>query len=257
MIASLLLQMPRASGVWPCAAEGRRRRHHAARGPTGYSTPAKAVQSVSTMRKHKPQSTAPPAVGSPVVRPNLSNLCRKTKLCALFSQGACDRWDCAFAHGVRELRALPDLQRTRLCPYLLAHGQCLAAAAYCCKFAHSDEEIFRYCLETGDEGKLGRPGGEFEDAGWLEEPFSVFVGGAGAGGAGDSSSSTCAELSTEEGESEGSSSHCSPPTPMPDSLGGGPQLEFSIKNTFLDLCAQPRHSSQRSHSVPCSLYRCH
>jgi hypothetical protein len=156
-------------------------------------------------------ATRPPA------RPNLSNLCRKTKLCTLFKQGMCVDGDlCAFAHGEDELRAHPDLRSTRICPNLLARGQCLVAA---CKFAHGDEEVRRY--------SLGRP-----DA---QEVVCDL----------NRNDSTCCGSSIEEIESEGSNT---------DGDGfplAGTQLEVSIKNTFIDLRPRPRHSSQRPHSVPC------
>lgn len=70
----------------------------------------------------------------------LSAVCQKTKLCMFYEQGHCARGHaCAFAHGQDELRSVPDLSRTKLCPSLVKHGYCRKGAD--CRHAHSSTEL--------------------------------------------------------------------------------------------------------------------
>lgn len=69
----------------------------------------------------------------------LGAACRKTRLCHLYVLGQCPKEsDCKFAHGEGELRTLPDLTRTRMCPKLVSSGYCDAAA---CRYAHGANEL--------------------------------------------------------------------------------------------------------------------
>jgi hypothetical protein len=71
-------------------------------------------------------------------RPNLSQACRKTKLCTYHLQGFCPNGaNCGFAHGDHELVLPPNLGGTKLCP-LLKTGGCTREG---CKFAHSEQEL--------------------------------------------------------------------------------------------------------------------
>lgn len=71
---------------------------------------------------------------------SLKPLCAKTRLCAFYEHGACQRGKaCTFAHGEAELRSAPDLSLTRLCSKMVTYGRCDRGAE--CKFAHSEFEI--------------------------------------------------------------------------------------------------------------------
>lgn len=78
-------------------------------------------------------------------RPNLSQACRKTKLCAYYLQGFCPNGaDCGFAHGEHEMVLPPNLHGTKLCP-MLHLGGCTRRD---CKFAHSDYELRDFAMAT-------------------------------------------------------------------------------------------------------------
>lgn len=63
----------------------------------------------------------------------------KTKICKYFQRGFCDRGQgCKFAHEFNELRAQPDLSRTKLCKALILTGQCDDPS---CPFAHSKDQL--------------------------------------------------------------------------------------------------------------------
>lgn len=71
---------------------------------------------------------------------SLKPLCTKTRMCAFFEQGACQRGAaCSFAHGSEQLRSAPDLTRTRMCAKMLHEGWCDRGDE--CKFAHSECEL--------------------------------------------------------------------------------------------------------------------
>ncbi|CEL98369.1 unnamed protein product [Vitrella brassicaformis CCMP3155] len=64
--------------------------------------------------------------------------CYKTKLCRFHLESRCLRGEnCTFAHNAVELRAPPDLSRTKICG-LWAKGRCNDPS---CKFAHGHQEL--------------------------------------------------------------------------------------------------------------------
>lgn len=64
----------------------------------------------------------------------------KTKLCRFFLEGKCLRSGfCKYAHDRREMKALPDFTRTRVCPELRDQGFCSRGPM--CNFAHAPEEL--------------------------------------------------------------------------------------------------------------------
>lgn len=70
----------------------------------------------------------------------LGSACQKTRLCQFHVKGFCRKGQhCTYAHGEEELRAAPDLSRTRLCPRLVKRGHCDLGAA--CHFAHDTAEL--------------------------------------------------------------------------------------------------------------------
>jgi len=69
----------------------------------------------------------------------LSTLCKKTALCQFHTVGKCKRGKlCNFAHSSEELRSVPDLSLTRLCPTLLQFGWCSVTN---CTYAHAKQEL--------------------------------------------------------------------------------------------------------------------
>jgi len=65
---------------------------------------------------------------------------QKTKYCDFFiKRGRCrKRHRCMFAHSEAELRPLPDLRFTKMCPSVVAGGEC---AQEDCTYAHSPHEL--------------------------------------------------------------------------------------------------------------------
>lgn len=62
----------------------------------------------------------------------------KTKMCEYFIDGRCRYGaSCAFAHEESEIRAVPDLRKTRLC-HAFSQGRCDSKD---CNFAHGQEEL--------------------------------------------------------------------------------------------------------------------
>lgn len=60
-------------------------------------------------------------------------------MCKFFLANCCQRGDlCAYAHSDKEIRLLPDLKCTQLCPVTLAGKVCMDAE---CKFAHRSMEL--------------------------------------------------------------------------------------------------------------------
>lgn len=75
-------------------------------------------------------------------RADLATRCKKTKLCKFFLANACQRGDrCTYAHSVKEIRALPNLQCTQFCPTALSGIVCSDAD---CKFAHRREDLKKF-----------------------------------------------------------------------------------------------------------------
>jgi len=62
----------------------------------------------------------------------------KTQLCWFFQNGVCRRRICRFGHGEAELRAKPNLIKTRMCHFLTDRGSCRERD---CKFAHNIDEL--------------------------------------------------------------------------------------------------------------------
>lgn len=70
---------------------------------------------------------------------------RKTELCRFFAQGCCLReHGCDFAHGVEELRIMPNLAKTSMCKDWCRNACPLSSEQ--CQFAHGKEEL-RTCRE--------------------------------------------------------------------------------------------------------------
>merc|ERR1719379_1225503 len=62
----------------------------------------------------------------------------KTKRCTFFMKGKCARGKhCGYAHSANEVKANPDLAKTRLCKQFL-HQNCFDQN---CKFAHGQNEL--------------------------------------------------------------------------------------------------------------------
>lgn len=73
-------------------------------------------------------------------KPSTKEFYNKTRLCKFFAVGRCLKGkDCSFAHGVAEIKPLPDFYRTRLCPQLLRTGSCSNGEA--CGYAHTDVDL--------------------------------------------------------------------------------------------------------------------
>lgn len=67
---------------------------------------------------------------------------RKTELCQSFLSGYCHRGrGCGFAHGEKELNALPDLRKTSICK-AWSKGTCRLSSEEC-RFAHGRSELQR------------------------------------------------------------------------------------------------------------------
>ncbi|OII73983.1 uncharacterized protein cubi_02785 [Cryptosporidium ubiquitum] len=63
----------------------------------------------------------------------------KTKLCLMFSKGACKNGDnCRFAHGNEDLRTPVNLKKTKLCPFWLSSACSIGEN---CPFAHGTTEL--------------------------------------------------------------------------------------------------------------------
>jgi len=84
----------------------------------------------------------------------------KTKECKFYVAGHCHKGNtCKFAHGSTDLRLVPDLTCTKICPRLLKRGSCEKAG---CRYAHSADELAhaplstpQSAIETSGQGALG------------------------------------------------------------------------------------------------------
>ena len=84
---------------------------------------------------------------------------RRTQLCKVFLQYGVCRDDCSFAHSENELKVMPDLQKTKLCP--ARPSACVNAH---CPFAHGIAELratapiykTQLCNWYADSGKCTR-----------------------------------------------------------------------------------------------------
>eukprot|EP00930_Biecheleria_cincta_P016400 TRINITY_DN13354_c0_g1_i1.p1 TRINITY_DN13354_c0_g1~~TRINITY_DN13354_c0_g1_i1.p1 ORF type:complete len:442 (+),score=52.68 TRINITY_DN13354_c0_g1_i1:66-1328(+) len=91
-------------------------------------------------------------------RIDLSSRCKKTKMCKFFLANMCARGDnCTFAHYDAELRAIPDLRCTQLCPKLVVGSTCTAAD---CQFAHCTKELKKFPVARASPNEVARPTGQ-------------------------------------------------------------------------------------------------
>mmetsp|Transcript_26031 Transcript_26031/g.69201 ORF Transcript_26031/g.69201 Transcript_26031/m.69201 type:complete len:502 (-) Transcript_26031:386-1891(-) len=85
-----------------------------------------------------------------VSKSHLTEMCTKTKLCTFFLKGACGRGgQCKFAHSADELKALPDLRCTKLCPVQARTGSCSVKG---CAFAHDRAQLRKVHILGGQSG---------------------------------------------------------------------------------------------------------
>eukprot|EP00428_Durinskia_dybowskii_P004413 CAMPEP_0170308088 /NCGR_PEP_ID=MMETSP0116_2-20130129/54476_1 /TAXON_ID=400756 /ORGANISM="Durinskia baltica, Strain CSIRO CS-38" /LENGTH=102 /DNA_ID=CAMNT_0010560255 /DNA_START=15 /DNA_END=320 /DNA_ORIENTATION=+ len=69
-----------------------------------------------------------------------SSILNKTKMCRYHLAGQCmNGRACTFAHNEAELRPMPTLYKTRICPDFANTGFCAAGDE--CKFAHTKSEL--------------------------------------------------------------------------------------------------------------------
>mmetsp|Transcript_11414 Transcript_11414/g.30793 ORF Transcript_11414/g.30793 Transcript_11414/m.30793 type:complete len:521 (+) Transcript_11414:44-1606(+) len=72
--------------------------------------------------------------------------CAKTKMCRYYLAGHCKKAEsCQFAHNAGELKEIPDLQFTKMCPTLGREGACNNVA---CKFAHDKQQLRKVHLAS-------------------------------------------------------------------------------------------------------------
>eukprot|EP00929_Paragymnodinium_shiwhaense_P030769 TRINITY_DN17379_c0_g1_i1.p1 TRINITY_DN17379_c0_g1~~TRINITY_DN17379_c0_g1_i1.p1 ORF type:complete len:462 (+),score=80.80 TRINITY_DN17379_c0_g1_i1:98-1483(+) len=75
----------------------------------------------------------------------------KTRLCRFYAKGICKRGEgCTYAHTEAELRALPDVFRTKLCPLLSRTGRCMLVD---CTYAHKEDELYKAAAGQGMAGQ--------------------------------------------------------------------------------------------------------
>lgn len=105
-------------------------------GPAAAQPQAPAPGQVSQAQ----DAAASPAGPTSASASQLKNKFHKTKMCYYFMHGLCNkkRSRCSFAHSEQEMRPLPDLFCTKLCPKTLEGEPCWDLD---CKFAHSEEEL--------------------------------------------------------------------------------------------------------------------
>uniref|UniRef100_A0A7S4VNK8 C3H1-type domain-containing protein n=1 Tax=Alexandrium monilatum TaxID=311494 RepID=A0A7S4VNK8_9DINO len=83
--------------------------------------------------------------------PALVAFCEKTQLCKFHQRGKCTKGrNCTFAHSSEELRAPPDLRRTKLCPDVISKGRCDVSE---CRFAHDVDEVRRLAAPKASKDK--------------------------------------------------------------------------------------------------------
>jgi len=110
-----------------------------------------------TTANNKPASpTGPQAVEQQLFK----NQVQKTQLCRYYAAGICNvGHSCAFAHGDCDLKAQPDLSKTRICRSWLA-GKCDKTKEEC-KFAHGRKDVnttaFFQLRLPGDRRQKSKP----------------------------------------------------------------------------------------------------
>lgn len=91
-------------------------------------------------RGRRTAATRVPCKAPPYAGGVLGSVCHKTRLCVFHVQGHCSRGSaCVYAHGEHELKPMPDLTRTKICPHLSKEGRCNNSSS--CPYAHSEEEL--------------------------------------------------------------------------------------------------------------------
>lgn len=101
--------------------------------------------SASVVRKMAKQKK-PRATASPMYH--------KTKMCKFNAMGRCKRGEqCVFAHSEEERKEIPDLFRTRVCPYIVDCGRCLNPG---CTYAHSVAELRPPMFEASSADRAQR-----------------------------------------------------------------------------------------------------
>lgn len=84
--------------------------------------------------------TTPPTAPQAVEQQLFKNQVKKTQLCRYYAAGICTAGTlCAFAHGDCDMRAPPDLSKTRICRSWL-QGKCDKTKEEC-KFAHGRKDV--------------------------------------------------------------------------------------------------------------------
>ncbi|OEH73595.1 zinc finger (ccch type) motif-containing protein [Cyclospora cayetanensis] len=129
-------------------------------GEGGYSTSSSQSIAFGQALRSSPESVRsspgqsrrrPPVKGGGASHPGSAIVATqmiKTKLCMDNQTRGCVRGSsCPYAHSEQELRALPDLRKTKICAAVLAGKGCLHACSKnkACRYAHSDEELRLTC----------------------------------------------------------------------------------------------------------------
>lgn len=115
------------------------------------------------MRLRSPSRRPPasrPAPACPLDRPERlrkepvsRNKFRKTKMCKFFEAGKCrKRTSCNFAHSEAEMKPLPDLRRTKLCPSVLEGGVHVGL-----RTAHLCIHVPVYAIGSGSPSRAASP----------------------------------------------------------------------------------------------------
>mmetsp|Transcript_68754 Transcript_68754/g.152122 ORF Transcript_68754/g.152122 Transcript_68754/m.152122 type:complete len:402 (-) Transcript_68754:130-1335(-) len=88
------------------------------------------------------EENGPPTAGA-TGKPRTNNAVmarlQKTKMCYFFERGKCASSNCRYAHATSELRAPPNLQKTKLCQRWMESGIC--ADGENCIFAHGEDDL--------------------------------------------------------------------------------------------------------------------
>lgn len=68
----------------------------------------------------------------------------RTSMCPLLREGQCNQPRCRYAHTSDEIQVAPGLLKTRMCEFFLSD---VCSAGEACRFAHSAEELWRATVE--------------------------------------------------------------------------------------------------------------